>query len=140
MISEPTDSTYHTSITRDASQVAYTVGPLNCQYNPQTLQDIQFACQGLRVDVAYGPSPGFTSPFSVETISILPNGGQGGMHMMPALSGNGQWVSWISDAGNALLAASDPELDFQQAFMRRGDPGLIVGPLDFGTIAANTSA
>jgi hypothetical protein len=136
MISVPSDSTFHTSITRDGSQVAYTVGPPNCQYNPQTLQDIEFTCQGLRVDVAYGPSPGFTSPFTTETISILANGAQGGMHMMPALSGNGQWVAWISNAGNALLASADQELQYQHAFTRRRDVGASIGALDFGTIAA----
>ena len=140
MISIPTDSTYHSSITRDASQIAYTVGPPSCQFNPQTLQDIEFSCQGLRVDVAFGPTPGFTAPFSTETISILANGAQGGMHMMPALSGNGQWVAWISNAGNALLGAADPELNFQHAFTRRRDPGLAIDSLNFGTIAANTTS
>jgi hypothetical protein len=140
LISVAADSTYHTSITRDGSQVAYTVGPPNCQFNAQTLEGIEFTCQGLRIDVAFGPTPGFAAPFSNETISILANGGQGGMHMMPALSGNGQWVAWISNAGNALLGTSDPDLDFQQAFTRRRDVGLTVDPLDFGTIAANTSS
>ena len=140
MISAVADSTYHTSITRDGSQLAYTVGPPNCQFNPQTLEGIESTCQGLRVDVAFGPTPGFTSPFSSETISILANGGQGGMHMMPALSGNGQWVAWISDAGNALLGTPDPELGLQHAFTRRRDVGLTVDPLDFGTIAAGTTS
>lgn len=140
MISAPAESTYHTSLTRDASQVAYTVGPPNCQFNAQTFQDIEFTCQGLRVDVAFGPSPGFTSPFASETISVLANGAQGGMHMMPALSGNGQWIAWISDAGNALLGSSDPALNFQHAFTRRRDPGLAVDALNFGTIAANSSS
>ncbi len=27
----------------------------------------------VRIDIAYGPSPGFTSPFSTETVSILAN-------------------------------------------------------------------
>ena len=92
------------------------------------------------IDVAYGPSPGFTSPFSTETISILANGAQGGMHMMPALSGNGQWVAWISNAGNALLASDDQELQYQHAFTRRRDPGLAVDSVNFGTIAANTNS
>ena len=140
MISVATERTYHSSITRDASQVAYTVAGPSCQFNPQTLAGIEFTCPGARVDVAYGPTPGFTAPFSRETISILANGAQGGTHMMPALSGNGQWVAWISDAGNALLGSGDPELGFQHAFTRRRDPGLAVDAVNFGTIAANTSS
>jgi len=140
MISVPTERTYHSSITRDASQVAYTVAGTACQFNPQTLSGIEFTCQGARVNVAFGPTPGFTAPFSRETISILANGGQGGMHMMPALSGNGQWVAWISNAGQALLGSADPALNGQHAFTRRRDPGAAIDALNFGTIAASTSS
>ena len=140
MISAAAASSWYTSITRDGSQVAFSVAAACTQYDRLALSDLAFNCQGARIDVAYGPSPGFTAPFSTETVSILANGAQGGMHMMPALSGNGQWVAWISNAGQALLGSTDPALQGQHAFTRRRDPGLAVDTLNFGTIAANTTS
>jgi hypothetical protein len=133
---------YHSSLSTDATQVAFTVGPPArlCQFNRQNFQGVEDGCPGVRIDVAYGPAPGFTSPFATETVSILANGSQGGFHVEPRLSGNGRWVSWISTAGQALLGVADENLNFRHAFTRRRDPGLVVDPIDFGTIAANSSS
>jgi hypothetical protein len=134
------DVSYHSSITRDGSQVAYTVARPGCaQGQDPNFVNVENICPGLRIDVAFGPNPGLTGSFSVETISILANGGQGGVHVEPALSGNGQYVAWISTAGGPLLGSTDPALNGRHAFVRRRDPGLAVSGLDFGTLLANTS-
>ncbi|HZI46118.1 MAG TPA: choice-of-anchor D domain-containing protein [Ilumatobacter sp.] len=139
-VSAGNEHSYHSSITRDGSQVAFTVGAAACTFDPFTLADVEFNCPGTRVDVAFGPSPGFASPFSTETISLAPNGAPApGRHFSPALSGNGRWVAWISNSA-AALGITDTSIFGFNAFMRRRDPGLVVDPIDFGTIAANTTS
>jgi hypothetical protein len=139
LVSAADGFTYGTSLSRDASQVAFAVGPTGCQYSPRFLDGLgTSACTGLRIDVAFGPTSGFTAPFSTETVSIGLNGSPAaGRHMQPFLSGNGRWVAWISDAGRALVS---PNVTGLQAFTRRRDPGLVVDPLDFGTIAINSTS
>src|SRR4029079_8064102 len=138
-ISNAADHAYNTSITRDGSQVAFTVGPPTaCKYDTQMFTDVTFNCPGIRVDVAYGPAPGFTSPFSIETISLAPNGAPAsGQHFEPALSGNGRWVAWISNNAAGLGIAG---VCCQNAFMRRRDPGLVIDGINFGTIGAGTTS
>jgi hypothetical protein len=140
-VSNPADHAYNTSLTRDGSQVAFTIGPPTaCKYDTVQFSDVTFNCPGIRVDVAFGPSPGFTSPFSIETISLAPNGTPApGQHFQPALSGNGRWVAWISNNA-AGLGITSTSVFGQNAFMRRRDPGLVVDPVDFGTIGANTTS
>ena len=140
LVSAANGHSYHTSITRDGSQVAYTVGATACQYDTSSLSDGFFGCPGARIDVAFGPSPGFTTAFATETISLAPNGAPApGRHHQPALSGNGRWVAWISNNA-AGLGITDTSIFGENAFMRRRDPGLVVDPIDFGTIGANTSS
>ena len=139
--SSATEPAYQPSLTRDASQVAYAVGPAGCQYDLQTFSNLESACPGTRLDVAFGPSPGFTSSIGTETISLAPNGQPaGGLNVEPALSGNGRWVAWISTAGQTLMASNDELLNGRNAFLRRRDPGLVIDPVDFGTIGANTTS
>ena len=127
-------------MTRDGSQVAYSVGPPVCQYDQVAFSDLSFNCVGTRIDVAFGPAPGFTAAFSTETISLGPSGSPaGGQHFEPALSGNGRWVIWISNNA-AGLGIPDTSIFGQNAFMRRRDAGLVVDPVDFGTIGANTAS
>jgi hypothetical protein len=63
-------------------------------------------------------------------------------HINPSLSGNGRWVAWISNAGQFLVNPNDPNSfsGSNNAFIRRRDPGLVVDPIDFGTIGANTTS
>jgi hypothetical protein len=135
---------YQPSISRDASQVAYAVGPTAraCQFNRQTFAGLEQTCRGARIDVAYGPGPLSTAPISTETISLgLNNAPAAGLHVEPALSGNGQFVAWISDAGNALVDPADPAFKgLRQAFVRQRDVGLAVDALNFGTIQAGTAS
>jgi hypothetical protein len=140
-ISAANGHSYHTSLTRDGSQVAYTVAPATCGYDTVTLADFS-KCPGVRIDVAFGPSPGFTSPFSTETVTLGATGAPAaGQHQQPALSGNGRWVAWISDSTGAAAFGFDPAAFFgRNAFMRRRDPALVIDPIDFGTISANTTS
>jgi hypothetical protein len=135
---------YEPSISRDASQIAYAVGPTAraCQFNRQTFAGLEQTCRAGRIDVAYGPGPLSTAPISTETISLgLNNAPAAGLHVEPALSGNGQFVAWISDAGNALVDPADPAFKgLRQAFVRQRDTGLAVDALNFGTIQAGTTA
>jgi hypothetical protein len=88
--------------------------------------------------VAYGPAAGLAS-FSVETISLAPNGAPaGGQHFSPALSGNGRWVAWLSD--NAQGLGVPGQVFGQNTMMRRRDPALAIDPIDFGTIGANATS
>ena len=48
-------------------------------------------------------------------------------------------MAWISDSA-AALGITDTSIFGFNAFMRRRDPGLVVDPIDFGTIAANTTS
>ena len=135
---------YQPSMSSDASQIAYAVGPTPraCQFNRQNFSGLEQGCPGTRIDVAYGPGPLSTAPISVETISLgLNNAAAAGLHVEPALSGNGHFVAWTSDAGNALVDPADPAFKgLRHAFVRQRDSAITVDPLDFGTIAANTSA
>ena len=133
---------YQPSISTDASQIAYAVGPppRACQFNRQTFVGLESGCPGTRIDVAFGPGPLSTAPISTETISLdLNNAPAPGLHVEPSLSGNGHFVAWISNAGNALVDPADPAFKgLRHAFVRQRDSIITVDPLDFGTIAANT--
>ena len=49
-------------------------------------------------------------------------------------------MAWISNYRCRRLGITDTSVFGQNAFMRRRDPGLVVDPIDFGTIAANTTS
>lgn len=144
LISPGAGIAYQPSISRDASQIAYAVGPAArlCQFNRQTFASLEQGCPGTRIDVAYGSGPLSTAAISTETISLgLNNQPAAGLHVEPALSGNGHFVAWISDAGNALVDPADPAFKgLRQAFVRQRDSGLAVDALNFGTIQAGTSS
>ena len=63
---------YHTSITRDGSQVAYTVGPPTPASTTRAVLRRRFNCPGIRIDVAFGPAPGFTTRRSRPRPSASP--------------------------------------------------------------------
>ena len=143
LVSPGNASAYQPSISRDATQIAYAVGsPRLCQFNRQTFAGLEQGCPGNRIDVAYGPGPLSTAPISTETISLgLNNLAAPGLHVEPSLSGNGHFVAWISDAGNALVDPADPAFKgLRQAFVRQRDSSIAVDTLNFGTIQAGTSS
>jgi hypothetical protein len=85
--------------------------------------------------VAFGPAPRVTAAGSPETIVAVTAAPNGGGVVQPSISGNGRWVAWISNVPGEM---GFPNLFGYNAFMRRRDPGLVIDPLDFGTIAANS--
>lgn len=139
LVSAPNGTAYDSSLSRDGSQVAYTVGPGRCVYDTQQFARLESDCDGVRIDVAFSSTPGFAGGFGVETISLDPTGRAVGQHLEPELSGNGRWVTWVSDAYGPLLGVSSDETGRRHAFVRRRDPGLSVDELDVGTILAGSS-
>jgi hypothetical protein len=146
LISRANASAFNTSLSRDGSQVAYGTAA-SCtsgDYNRNDMSGMPgypgfqgVTCQNPRIDVTYGPGPLTTAPLENETVSLAPNGSvAGGLHMQPALSGNGQWVSWITNNARGLGVA----VAGQHAVMRRRDALLAVDSLNFGTIAAGSSS
>jgi hypothetical protein len=138
-VSAGNDPAYFSSLSGDGSQVAFGVGPRGCQYNMVTPDELRDSCPTGRIDVAFGPTPGFTTPFQVETVSLDVNNRVAGFHGYPNLSRNGRWIAWVSTAGNALLGQNRAVLTGFQAFTRRRDPGLTVDALNFGPLLAGTS-
>ncbi len=136
LASAPGDASYATSISSDASQVAYNVSTPGCEYVQAFLDDLEFDCPPGRIDVAWNPVPGFSGGVQRETVSIAADGSVNGDHRHPALSGNGRWVAWVSQNGNQLLGSGDPRYRGQHAYLRRRDAGLSVGSVDFGTVVA----
>lgn len=136
-VSAGNDAAYFSSLSGDGSQVAFGVGPRGCQYNMVTPDELRNSCRPGRIDVAFGPTPGFTTPFQVETVSVGVGDRITGFHGSPNLSRNGRWIAWVSDAGSALVGRSVPP--GLQAFTRRRDPGLTVDALNFGPLLAGTS-
>jgi hypothetical protein len=139
LVSAPDGTAYDSSLSRDASQVAYTVGPGDCDYDVGQFDDLEFDCPGARIDVAFSASPGLGGAITVEAISLDADGRQVGQHVEPELSGNGRWVTWVSDAYGPLLGVASQETGRRHAFVRRRDPGLTVDALDVGTIPAASS-
>ncbi len=97
------------------------------------------SCPTARIDVAYGPTPGLSAA-QTETVSLDAAGAQTGTHWHPELSGNGRWVAWVSDAGNALLGQALDLDGLHHAYLRRRDPGLVVDDLAFAPIVAGATA
>lgn len=139
LVSAPDSTAYDSSLSRDGSQVAYTVGPGSCEYDFRQFSGLEFDCPGVRIDVAFSATPGLGGGVAVETISLDVGGGQVGLHVEPELSGNGRWITWVSDAYGPLLGVASPETGLRHAFVRRRDPGLSVDALDVGTVPATTS-
>jgi hypothetical protein len=161
---------YYSSLTRDGTQVAFAVsdgfvppppppttttttqppiiillhGTIQVSTCPNPvavgLSQLEERCPLARVDVAFSATPGLTGAFQTETVSLDANGGQTGRHWHPELSGNGRWLAWISDAGDALVGADQELSGLHHAYMRRRDPGLTIDPITFPTITVNTSA
>ena len=143
LISRANAAAFNTSLSRDASQVAFGTAAActSGDYNRDDMTGMPAAqgnaCQNPRIDVAFGPGPLTTAPITTETVSLAPNGSvAGGLHMQPVLSGNARFVSWITNSASSLGVA----VAGRNAVMRRRDPGLVVDPIDFGTIAANTTS
>ena len=137
-ISDPAGSAFYTSISRDATQVAfggYVSAPTPCVINDL----IEFQCPPDRINVAYGSSPGLGGGFQTETVSVGAAGEIGGGHYEPSLSGNGRWIAWRSDIGDLLVGSKQGLQGRMHAFTRRRDPGMSVDALDFGTITVSTS-
>ncbi len=137
LASDPNASAYYTSISADATQVAfgtYATAPTPCVINDL----IEFQCPPNRINVAYGAIPGLGGGFQTETVSTGTAGEIGGSHYEPSLSANGQWIAWRSDFGDALLGSKQGLLGQMHAFARRRDVGFTIDPIDFGTIAVNT--
>lgn len=139
LVSAAGGTSYDSSLSRDGSQIAYTVGPGRCNYDARQFNNLESSCVGVRIDVALSATPGFGGGFSIETISLDPSGRTVGQHVEPELSGNGRWVTWVSDAYGPLLGISSNETGNRHAFVRRRDPGLAVDGLDLGSIPAGTS-
>ena len=139
LVSAANGTAYDSSLSRDGSQVAYTVAPGPCQYETRQFDDLEFDCPGLRIDVAYSATPGLGSGVAVETVSLDAGGSAVGEHVEPDLSANGRWVTWVSDAYGPLLGVTSDETGLRHAFVRRRDPALVVDPLDVGTIPAGSS-
>ena len=137
-VSAANDAAYYSSLSGDGSQVAFGVGPRNCQHSTITPAELRATCATGRIDVAFGPTPGFTTPFQVETVSVDVNNRVAGFHAAPNLSRNGRWLAWVSTAGTALVGRAVPP--GVHAFTRRRDPGLTVDPVAFGGLLAGTSA
>lgn len=97
-------------------------------------------CPPIAVAVAYSAEPGLRNGLVTELVSLDAAGVPIGEHGSPALSGNGRWIAWIADADgyNALLDRDDEYGWF--AVMRRRDPGLTVGDVDFPTVDADAVA
>ena len=155
LVSEPDGHAYFTSLTRDATQVAFAVGvhldelvgegpaalqALMIAPPPGCVDPVQFGlwnlesqCPPVRIDVAYGPSPGLADRFEVEQLSLAPDGSQVGQHRTPVLSGNGRWIGWITDVADQLVA--DPADRFgYQAVRRRRDPNLQIDSVSFAAV------
>jgi hypothetical protein len=174
LVSGASSASYYSSLSRDGSQVAFsvadppiiivlptiTIGPIvtipppasvipfapvlrgngpGCDYLFEPITRIVSDCPATRVNVAFGASPGFTGSFQVETVSLDANNRRVGNHWEPALSGNGRWVSWVSNVGDNLLGTSGGLNGAQHAFTRRRDPGLSVSTVDFGTVAVGSN-
>ncbi len=141
LVSGVNETAYYSSLSRDATQVAFGVAAPGCQFPLNSLSALENGCPTLRIDVAFGPNAGLTGVFTPETVSLDVNGRIAGTHRQPDLSGNGRWVAWISDAGRQLIGSTDAALDEpRHAFTRRRDPGMSVDALDFGTITVNTTS
>lgn len=139
LVSAPNGTAYDSSLSRDGSQVAYTVGPGRCAYDAQQFNRLESTCVGVRIDVAFSSTPGLGGGFAVETISLDANGRVVGEHVEADLSGNGRWVTWVSDAYGPLLGIGSQETGNRHAFVRRRDTGLTVDDLDVGTVQAGAS-
>lgn len=131
---------YGTSLSSDATQVAYSVGASGCAYNQGTLDDLEFDCLPIRIDVAFGPQSGFTGGFQTETVSGTANGTITGDHRQAVLSGNGRWVAWVSDAGRALMGSGDQRYQGRHAYLRRRDASISVSNVNFGSVVAPGSS
>jgi hypothetical protein len=115
-------------------------GTVGCP-NPLFVGMFEFEtrCPPARIDVAYSATPGLVGAFQTETVSRAANGAIRGAHRKPELSGNGRWVAWLSDDGDALIGADQDLAGMRHAFMRRRDPGLVVDSLAFPSISVNTT-
>jgi hypothetical protein len=154
---------YFSSLSRDGTQVAFSVsngfvpepiillrspaaespallGTVSCP-NPLFvgMSEFEERCPPARIDVAFSATPGLVGPFQTETVSRAANGQIRGTHRKPELSGNGRWVAWLSDDGDALIGANQDLTGNHHAFMRRRDPGLVVDDLVFPSISINTT-
>jgi hypothetical protein len=136
-VSGAANAAYYSSLSYDATQVAYAVAGGTCQPAVGDPFSLEQNCPTTRVDVAYGPTAGLRGALSVQTISTDPSGGSSGLHADPKLSGNGRWVTWISTNGVAL-GGGRKELEGRHAFLRRRDPALVVDSLNFGPILAGS--
>lgn len=160
---------YFSSLSRDGTQVAYSfsdgfvplpttttqpiillrspaaadperLGSSSCP-NPMTagMFQLENRCPPARIEVAFSATPGLIGSFQTEVVSRAASGAIRGTHRKPELSGNGRWVAWLSDDGDALIGAGQGLTQSDHAFMRRRDPGLVVDDLAFPSISVNTT-
>ena len=126
LVSPPDEVAQYTSISSDATQVAYASFG-RCS--------VQIHCRiNSKIVVAYGQNAGLTGEIHREIVSTTPSGLVVGANAEPSLSGNGRFVVWASDAEDALLG-TDHGRGEVHAIIRRRDAGLTVDPLDFGEVA-----
>jgi hypothetical protein len=142
---------YHSSLTNDATQVAYAVSN---GFDPPVVEFVRqqqdcgtvppdsltYYCPPARIDVAFGPAPGLATGVQTETVSLDAAQAISGRHTYPALSGNGRWVAWISQTGDSLMGQDLDLNGNSHAFMRRRDPNLLIDAVSFPVITVNTVA
>jgi hypothetical protein len=132
LVSPGNAASYYTSISNDATQLAYGTGG-----GPCTIGDLtEFQCPPAAIAVAYGPTPGMAGAFQTEIVSRTPQDRIVGQHHQPSLSGNGRWIAWRSDQGDVLTGQKLGLQGQMHVFRRQRDAGLVITTLDFGAVTA----
>lgn len=160
LVSAPDGRAYFSSLSEDATQVAYavagepiiltfapggarrgTAGPPQCP-DPATtsLGNLRSTCVPQRIDVAFSATPGLPAGVTTESVSLSPVGTQVGRNWHPVLSGNGRWVAWISDAADDLTGDPAGRNGLQHGVRRRRDPGLAVDAVAFPPVVLGASS
>ena len=134
---------YHTSITtRRFTGRLHRGSPTACKYDTTTLSGrVLRLSRHPRSTSPSVPRPASRAPFSTETISLAPNGCAGTRDCTSSRRCRGTDAGWRGSPTPPPGSASTTRRSSgHNAFMRRRDPGLVVDPIDFGTIAANTTS
>ena len=126
LVSDPALAARRTSISDDASQVAFV------QVSPCAPGGVAcFTTQ--RIVVARAAEPGMIGAIATEIVNGAANGAVAGEHDDPVLSGNGRYVAWTTTGGAVLLGRPFP--DQRHVVLRRRDASLAADPVAVGDVA-----
>ena len=135
-----------TSLSRDATQVAFGVTDTRCDENDDNgLEGLARlasspSCAAERIDVAYGPGRALAAGFAIDTIITEADDGVLVEHRQPQLSGNGRWIAWTS--ANEPVDSDTDSFSWccRHLYVRSRGVELSVDPVQFSEITPGSSA